>query len=98
MFLQAKFEPGGYVLAEADGPRQATILSTGSEIMIAMAARESLAAEGIKVAVVSLPCWELFSAQDESYRASVLGGGRGPNRLYAFAERPKLRCRRGGRR
>ena len=65
---------GGYVLAEADGPRQATILATGSEVMIAMAARDALAAEGIKVAVVSLPCWELFSAQDESYRAGVLGG------------------------
>jgi transketolase len=65
---------GAYVLAEADGPRQATILATGSEVMIAMAARDALAAEGIKVAVVSMPCWELFSAQDESYRAGVLGG------------------------
>jgi transketolase len=65
---------GGYVLAEADGPRQATILATGSEVTIAMTARDALAAEGIKVAVVSLPCWELFAAQDESYRAGVLGG------------------------
>jgi transketolase len=38
-----------------------------------MAARDSLAAEGIKVAVVSLPCWGLFSPQDEAYRAAVLG-------------------------
>ena len=38
-----------------------------------MAARESLAGEGVRVAVVSLPCWELFSQQDEAYRASVLG-------------------------
>jgi transketolase len=65
---------GGYVLAEADGPRAATLIATGSEIAIAMAAREQLAAEGIKVAVVSLPCWELFAAQDAAYRASVLGG------------------------
>ncbi len=65
---------GGYVLAEADGPRQATLLATGSEVAIAMAAREALAGEGIKVAVVSLPCWELFAVQDESYRAGVLGG------------------------
>jgi transketolase len=65
---------GGYVLAEADGPRQATVISTGSEVPIAMAARESLAAEGIAVAVVSLPCWELFAQQDEDYRAAVLGG------------------------
>jgi transketolase len=65
---------GGYVLAEADGPRAATLISTGSEVSIAMAAREQLAKDGIKVAVVSLPCWELFAIQDEAWRASVLGG------------------------
>jgi transketolase len=65
---------GGYVLAEASGPRQATLIGTGSEVSIAMAAREALAADGIAVAVVSLPCWELFAAQDEEYRAEVLGG------------------------
>jgi transketolase len=65
---------GGYVLAESEGARQATLISTGSEVPIAMAAREMLAAGGIGVAVVSLPCWELFAAQDESYRAQVLGG------------------------
>jgi len=65
---------GGYVLAEADGPRKATVIATGSEVPIAMAAREMLAAEGIGIAVVSLPCWELFEQQDESYRAEVLGG------------------------
>jgi transketolase len=65
---------GGYVLAEADGPRQATVISSGSEVPIAMAAREALAAEGITVAVVSLPCWELFALQDEAYREAVLGG------------------------
>jgi transketolase len=65
---------GGYVLAEADGPRQATLIATGSEVSIAMTARESLAAEGVAVAVVSLPCWELFALQDEAYRAEVLGG------------------------
>jgi transketolase len=65
---------GGYVLAEADGPRQATIIATGSEVPIAMAAREKLAGDNIAVAVVSLPCWELFAQQDEAYRAQVLGG------------------------
>jgi transketolase len=65
---------GGYVLAEADGPRAATLIATGSEVSIAIAAREALAAEGIKVAVVSLPCWELFAAQDDGWRAGVLGG------------------------
>ncbi len=66
---------GGYVLAEPDGDRQASILATGSEIEIAMAARESLQADGVPTAVVSIPSWELFDAQDESYRAEVLGGG-----------------------
>ncbi len=65
---------GGYVLAEADGPRQATIIATGSEVPIAMAARERLANEAVAVAVVSLPSWEVFARQDDSYRAQVLGG------------------------
>ncbi|MBX6321464.1 MAG: transketolase [Rhodospirillaceae bacterium] len=64
---------GGYVLAEADGPRQATIIATGSEVSLALTARDLLAAEGIAAAVVSLPCWELFDEQPEVYRAAVLG-------------------------
>jgi len=64
---------GGYVLAEAEGPRQATLIATGSEVCLAMDARAKLAAEGIQTAVVSLPCWELFEAQDAGYRFSVLG-------------------------
>ena len=64
---------GGYVLAEASGPRRATLIATGSEVQIAMAARATLEAEGIPTAVVSLPCWELFALQDESYREAVLG-------------------------
>ena len=64
---------GGYVLAEAEGPRRATLIATGSEVAIAMDARTALAAEGISVAVVSLPCWELFAQQDDAYRANVLG-------------------------
>ncbi len=65
---------GGYVLAEADGPRRATLIATGSEVAIAMAARAALAGEGIAVAVVSLPCWALFAQSDPAYRAGVLGG------------------------
>jgi transketolase len=65
---------GGYVLAEAEGARQVTLIATGSEVAIALAAREALASEGLAAAVVSLPCWDLFSAQDEAYRAEVLGG------------------------
>ena len=64
---------GAYVLAEADGKRRATILATGSEIEIALAARETLQGEGIGTAVVSAPCLELFEAQDKAYRDSVLG-------------------------
>ncbi len=65
---------GGYVLAEADGARQATLIATGAEVSVAMASRELLANDGIAVAVVSLPCWELFAAQDKAVRAQVLGG------------------------
>jgi transketolase len=65
---------GGYVLAEADGARQATLIASGSEVATALAAREELAREGIAAAVVSLPCWELFGQQDAVYRAGVLGG------------------------
>ncbi|MEO8713415.1 MAG: transketolase [Acetobacteraceae bacterium] len=65
---------GGYVLAEAEGPRQGTIIATGTEVAIAMDAREQLGREGVAVAVVSLPCWELFAQQDEPYRDAVLGG------------------------
>jgi transketolase len=64
---------GAYVLAEADGARKITLLATGSEVGIAMTAREQLAAKGVAAAVVSMPCWQLFEAQDEAYRRSVLG-------------------------
>ncbi|WP_299843791.1 transketolase [uncultured Jannaschia sp.] len=64
---------GAYVLAEADGARAATILATGSEVSVAMAARDLLAARGVSVAVVSMPCWELFETQDTAYRNAVLG-------------------------
>jgi transketolase len=66
---------GGYVLAEAEGKRQAILLATGSEVAIAMAARDLLQAEGIGTRVVSMPCWELFEEQDEAYRRRVLPGG-----------------------
>lgn len=67
---------GAYVLAEAAGGRRlVTLLATGSEVALALAARERLQAEGIATAVVSMPCWELFDAQDDAYRAAVLGVG-----------------------
>ena len=65
---------GAYVLAEPEGgPRRATLLATGSEVALALAARGTLQAQGVPTAVVSMPCWELFEAQDSGYRASVLG-------------------------
>jgi transketolase len=66
---------GGYVLADAEGKRQAILLATGSEVSIAMAARDLLQAEGIGTRVVSMPCWEIFEEQPESYRKRVLPGG-----------------------
>lgn len=67
---------GGYVMFEAAcGPRQVTLIATGSEVEIAIAARDALEAKGVGTAVVSMPCFELFDAQDRSYRDSVLGYG-----------------------
>ena len=66
---------GAYVLADADGKRQAIIMATGSEVEIAMKARDILQAEGIGTRVVSMPCWELFEAQDEAVRRRVLPAG-----------------------
>ncbi|WP_395698507.1 transketolase [Methylocella sp.] len=64
---------GGYVLREPAAARQATIVATGSEVMLALEAAETLAGAGIAVAVVSLPCFELFAAQGEAYREATLG-------------------------
>ncbi|WP_127129119.1 transketolase [Georgenia sp. SYP-B2076] len=64
---------GAYVLAEADGGSPDVILmGTGSEVQLALAAREQLAAEGIKARVVSVPSQEWFAEQDEAYREQVL--------------------------
>ena len=64
---------GAYVLSEAEGARDLTILATGSEVSLAMEAAKTLREAGRKVAVVSMPCQEVFDAQDAGYRASVLG-------------------------
>ncbi len=77
--LRTKAEPenlsakGAYVLRETDGARSVTLLATGSEVEIAVKAADLLAAEGVAAAVVSMPCWERFEAQDDAYRAKVLG-------------------------
>jgi transketolase len=64
---------GGYILKEAAGPRQVTLLATGSELHLAIEAQAELAKTGIQAAVVSLPCWELFEEQPQAYRDAVLG-------------------------
>ncbi|MCW1933424.1 transketolase [Pararhodobacter zhoushanensis] len=66
---------GGYVLADSEGKRQAILIATGSEVEIALKARELLQAEGIGTRVVSLPCMELFAQADEAYRKRVLPAG-----------------------
>ena len=67
---------GAYILADAEGDeRQVTLMATGSEVQVALEARETLQAEGIPTAVISMPCWELFEEQDAAYRAEVIGRG-----------------------
>ena len=67
---------GGYVLADfADAPKRVVIIATGSEVPLALAARESLVAEGVGARVVSMPCTSRFDTQDAAYRASVLPAG-----------------------
>ncbi|WP_282025290.1 transketolase [Limimaricola cinnabarinus] len=68
-------EQGAYVLREAGEKRRAILMASGSEVEIAVAARDILEAEGIGVRVVSVPCMELFAAQDEAYRKRVLPAG-----------------------
>jgi transketolase len=64
---------GGYVLADpAEGRPDVILIATGSEVGLCLQAWEALTAEGIRARVVSLPCWELFDAQDQAYRDSVL--------------------------
>ncbi|GHE02402.1 transketolase [Defluviimonas sp. 20V17] len=66
---------GAYVLAEATGKRQAILIATGSEVEIALKAREILEEAGIGTRVVSMPSMELFAAQDAAYRKKVLPAG-----------------------
>ncbi|MEM7225032.1 MAG: transketolase [Pseudomonadota bacterium] len=66
---------GGYILAPAESERQVTLIASGSEVEIALAAQTLLKDQGISAAVVSMPCWELFAAQTQHYRDEVLGPG-----------------------
>ena len=66
------FAKGAYVIAGGDEDADVILIGTGSEVQHAVAARATLAAEGIKARVVSMPCKELFERQDAAYRESVL--------------------------
>jgi transketolase len=66
---------GAYVLRDSEGKRQAILLASGSEVEIALKARDLLQAEGIGTRVVSVPCMELFAQQDEATRKKVLPAG-----------------------
>jgi transketolase len=64
---------GAYVLADSpDGQPEVILIATGSEVSLVMAARDALLAEGRRVRVVSMPSWELFAAQPQTYRDAVL--------------------------
>ena len=72
----ANIRKGGYVLSEAAGGKaQAIIIATGSEVDLAMKAQAILAAEGVNVRVVSMPCTNAFDKQDQAYKDSVLTKG-----------------------
>ncbi|MBP1775606.1 MAG: transketolase, partial [candidate division NC10 bacterium] len=67
---------GAYIMADAvDGVRRATIFATGSEVAVALQARETLQAAGVPTAVISVPCWELFWDQSAEYRERIIGRG-----------------------
>jgi transketolase len=82
-----KSAKGGYVLLEAeDGERELTILSTGSELHLAVEARDILQKQGVPTAVVSMPCRLLFEAQDAAYKKAVLGTARARVAVEAAVE------------
>ena len=68
----ASIARGGYALQDTDGEPQLILIATGSEVALAMSAADVLAGDGIAVRVVSMPCTELFDAQDVGYRQQVL--------------------------
>jgi transketolase len=64
---------GGYVLSDpAGGEPEVILIGTGSEVAVCLDASDKLTADGVRVRVVSMPCWELFDEQDQAYRDSVL--------------------------
>lgn len=66
-----ELEKGAYILSEADGAPQLILIATGSEVGLIIQAQEKLKEEGIAARVVSMPSWELFEKQDESYKEKI---------------------------
>jgi transketolase len=64
---------GAYELRPADGEARVTIFASGTEVPVAVAARDKLQVLGVGTRVVSTPCWELFERQSADYRAAVIG-------------------------
>ena len=71
----AAIRKGGYVLRDCAGAPQLVLIATGSEVDLAVKAAEQLAAEGVQVRVVSMPCTNVFDKQDATYRDAVLPKG-----------------------
>ena len=69
--MKKNFNKGAYVLVEQHDPDM-LLLASGSEVQLAVAAAETLAADGIKAQVISMPCWKLFQRQDDAYKESVI--------------------------
>jgi transketolase len=74
--IEQKARRGGYIVEEAKGEPELVIVATGSEVSLGIEAARSLAGEGRRVRVVSVPCLEVFVAQDAAYQAEVLGNAR----------------------
>ncbi len=68
-------ERGAYILSPAEREREVTLIASGSEVAVALEAQTRLQADGIATAVISMPCWELFTRQSDHYRDEVLGPG-----------------------
>jgi transketolase len=75
---------GGYILKDCDGAPDTLLIATGSEVELAMGAADALAADGIKACVVSMPCTDVFDAQDADYRESVLIASANPRPQTSF--------------
>ena len=67
-----KVSRGAYVLADTEGTPDVILMASGSEVSVALEARQALAADGIAARVVSVPCLDWFEAQDRAYRDEVL--------------------------